>query len=76
MSRAFPRNDQYDGNGCHVSNGEPGLTDREYFVAAALQGVLANPSEKQGFKENYLESLRRRVNLAIDAADLALEHMR
>ena len=76
MSRAFPSNDQYDGNGVHVSDGDPGMTVRQYFVAAALQGVLANPSEKQGFKEDYAESIRRRVRLAIDAAETAMGEIR
>lgn len=71
--RAFPSTDQYDGNGRHVSDGEPGMTLRQFFVAAALHGIMANPAEKQRFHEDYSESVKRRAELAIHVADKALE---
>ena len=53
------------------------MTVRQYYVAAALQGVLANPAECQGGEarpnERYDQPLRRRVTLAIDAAELAMD---
>ena len=33
----FPQTNEYGGR-------EPGLTKREYFLAAALSGILANPN--------------------------------
>ena len=38
---AFPIADVYHPNG-QIEYGKPGLTKREYFVAAAMQGYLSN----------------------------------
>jgi hypothetical protein len=42
----------YDGS---VYYQHPGLTKREYFAAMAMQGLLSNLTEIEGFREHEIE---------------------
>jgi len=50
---AFPQTTEYGGR-------ETGITKREYFIAAALQGLMANPNTRT------LEDVKHNIHLVIN----------
>jgi hypothetical protein len=67
---AFPTSEY---NGCN--QGEPGMTLRDYFAAAALQGFCANPNN-QPMMDKHFKNLAEDALLAADFLINARSHER
>jgi hypothetical protein len=64
---AFPVEQVRTDNG--LRNGSRGVSKREYFIAAALTGLLANPSYKITDQERSYPDIKNITDRAVEVAD-------
>lgn len=69
---AFPTQTVVDGNQ-NIHWGSNGMTMRDYFAAAALQGILANPDLQKHFRKDFKGNIHDfNASIAYQAADSML----